>query len=180
MDLTFLGRGSAFNTVERNNNAFFKENGNLFLIDCGESAFSTLKEKNILNDVNSCFVVITHTHGDHFGSLSSLALFFFFSKKKKKILELSKEIENGNEIISKEQNIIKAQIVWAVKKEMAINIEDFLSRRTRLLLLNQKEAVRIAPIVAEVMAKELGKDEVWQKNEIESFKNIAEIYHTHI
>jgi hypothetical protein len=35
-------------------------------------------------------------------------------------------------------------------------------------------------IVAEVMAKELGKDEVWQKNEIESFKNIAEIYHTHI
>ena len=96
------------------------------------------------------------------------------------ILELSKEIENGNEIISKEQNIIKAQIVWAVKNEMAINIEDFLSRRTRLLLLDQKEAVRIAPIVAEVMAKELGKDEVWQKNEIESFKNIAEIYHTHI
>ena len=94
--------------------------------------------------------------------------------------ELSKEIENGNEIISKEQNIIKAQIVWAVKNEMAINIEDFLSRRTRLLLLDQKEAIRIAPIVAEVMAKELGKDEVWQKNEIESFKNIAEIYHTHI
>jgi hypothetical protein len=78
------------------------------------------------------------------------------------------------------ENFIKAQIVWAVKNEMAINIEDFLSRRTRLLLLDQKEAVRIAPIVAEVMAKELGKDEVWQKNQIESFKNIAEIYHTHI
>lgn len=105
---------------------------------------------------------------------------YYYGTDKEKILELSKEIENGNEIISKEQNIIKAQIVWAVKKEMAINIEDFLSRRTRLLLLDQKEAVRIAPIVAEVMAKELGKDEVWQKNEIESFKNIAEIYHTHI
>ena len=61
---------------------------------------------------------------------------------KKKILELSKEIENGNEIISKEQNIIKAQIVWAVKNEMAINIEDFLSRRTRLLLLNQKRSCK--------------------------------------
>ncbi len=44
-----------------------------------------------------------------------------------------------------------------------LTLKIFLSRRTRLLLLDQKEAVRIAPIVAEVMAKELGKDEVWQK-----------------
>ena len=30
------------------------------------------------------------------------------------------------------------------------------------------------------MAKELGKDEAWQKNEIDNFKKIAEIYQTHI
>ncbi len=105
---------------------------------------------------------------------------YYYGTDKEKILELSEKIENGNEVISKAQKIIKAQIVWAVKNEMALNIEDFLSRRTRLLLLDQKEAIQIAPIVAEIMAKELGKDEAWQKNEIDNFKKIAEIYQTHI
>lgn len=105
---------------------------------------------------------------------------YFYGTDKEKILELSKEIENGSEIISNEQNIMKAQIIWAVRKEMALTVEDFLSRRTRLLLLNQKEALRVAPIVAEIMAKELGKDEDWQKKEIENFKKISEIYQKQI
>lgn len=105
---------------------------------------------------------------------------YFYGTDKEKILDLSKKIENGEEVISKEQKIIKAQIIWAVRKEMAINIEDFLSRRTRLLLLNPKEALRIAPIVAEIMAKELGKDEAWQEKEIENFKNLTKIYLTHV
>ena len=37
MELKFLGRGSAFNVKEGNTSAFFYSNGELFLIDCGES-----------------------------------------------------------------------------------------------------------------------------------------------
>ena len=41
---------------------------------------------------------------------------------------------------------------------MARTVDDFLSRRTRLLLKNAKSSLEVAPIVAEIMANELGKD----------------------
>ena len=50
---------------------------------------------------------------------------YYYGTDKEKILELSKEIENGNEIISKEQNIIKAQIVWAVKMKWQLTLKIF-------------------------------------------------------
>ena len=37
--LKFLGRGSAFNTVEGNTSAYFVRDNILFLIDCGETVF---------------------------------------------------------------------------------------------------------------------------------------------
>lgn len=55
----------------------------MLLIDCGETTFSTIKQKNVLQDVEQVFVVITHTNSDHIGSLSSLALFCYFAKKQK-------------------------------------------------------------------------------------------------
>ncbi len=50
----------------------------MLLIDCGETTFTRLKEKGILNEVKELFVAITHTHSDHVGSLSSLILYLFF------------------------------------------------------------------------------------------------------
>lgn len=104
---------------------------------------------------------------------------YFYGTDKEKIVTLSKQIEGGEEMISKEFGINKAQVVWAVREEMALTIEDFISRRTRLLLLNREEALKIAPIVAETMAKELGKDEAWKKSQLKEFAEIADIYHSH-
>jgi mRNA degradation ribonuclease J1/J2 len=98
MDLTFLGRGSAFNTTEGNNCAFFKQNGKMLLIDCGETTFSAIKQKNVLQDVEQVFVVITHTNSDHIGSLSSLALFCYFAKKTKINIVLS-PFEKHNQLV---------------------------------------------------------------------------------
>ena len=80
------------------------------------------------------------------------------------------------EELSREYHIIKAQVVWAVREEMARNIEDFLARRTRLLLLDAKEAMRIAPAVARIMAEELHKDEHWVATQIASFEAEAKGY----
>lgn len=80
------------------------------------------------------------------------------------------------EELSQEYHIIKAQVVWAVREEMARNIEDFLARRTRLLFLDAKEAMRIAPAVARIMAAELHKDEHWVATQISSFEAEAKGY----
>jgi glycerol-3-phosphate dehydrogenase len=80
------------------------------------------------------------------------------------------------ESISSSLHIIKAQIVWAVREEMARNIDDFLSRRTRALFLDAKEALRIAPEVAFVMAGELGKGNDWIAQQLARFETLAKGY----
>jgi glycerol-3-phosphate dehydrogenase len=71
---------------------------------------------------------------------------------------------------------IKAEICWAVRNEMCMKVEDFLSRRTRALLLDAKASIDSARTVAELMAMEANKNEEWIKNEIDSFNSIAKNY----
>jgi glycerol-3-phosphate dehydrogenase len=70
----------------------------------------------------------------------------------------------------------KVQIVWAVKEEMAISLEDILSRRVRLLIEDARAAVEAAPLVAETMANILGKNQDWINLECEQFEKIASTY----
>ncbi len=69
-----------------------------------------------------------------------------------------------------------AEVVWAVKNEMARTVEDVLARRTRALFLNAGAAIQMAPKVAAILASELNKNENWQAQQIESFTNTAQNY----
>ncbi|MBR2707874.1 MAG: ribonuclease Z [Bacilli bacterium] len=79
MVLKFLGRGSAFNINEGNTSAYFYSNGELFLIDCGESVFERIIKNYLLDNIKAINILITHTHGDHVGSLGSLILYCFYN-----------------------------------------------------------------------------------------------------
>ena len=70
----------------------------------------------------------------------------------------------------------KAEIVWAVRQEMCITIEDALARRTRALLLNAKAAMEAAPVVAKLMAEEMNEDQNWIDEQISNFNAIAKNY----
>lgn len=67
-------------------------------------------------------------------------------------------------------------ILWAVRQEMARNVEDMLSRRSRCLLLNAKASLQIAPKVADIMAQEMGKDNAWQKAQLEAYQQLTNRY----
>ncbi|MEN6619879.1 MAG: glycerol-3-phosphate dehydrogenase/oxidase [Rikenellaceae bacterium] len=69
-----------------------------------------------------------------------------------------------------------AEVVWAVREEMARSVEDVLSRRVRLLFIDARAAIEAAPKVAEVMARELGYDQSWIEEQLSSFNNIADNY----
>ena len=69
-----------------------------------------------------------------------------------------------------------AEVIWAVREEMALSVEDVLARRVRLLFLDARVAIEITEQVAEIMANELGRDEQWIQNEISNFKAIASNY----
>lgn len=67
-----------------------------------------------------------------------------------------------------------AEVVWAVRHEMALTVEDILARRTRAMFLNIHAAKIIAPEVARLMADELGKDRSWQDQQLSDFQATAE------
>jgi glycerol-3-phosphate dehydrogenase len=69
---------------------------------------------------------------------------------------------------------IKAQVVWAVREEMARTVDDVLSRRTRDLVVDARAAIEAAPVVSSIMAAELGRDEAWQRSQVEAFRVVAE------
>ncbi len=72
--------------------------------------------------------------------------------------------------------ITAAQIVWAARHEMARTVDDALARRTRSLFLDARAALAMAPETAQLLAGELGRDEAWQKQQVQEFTKIASHY----
>ena len=70
----------------------------------------------------------------------------------------------------------EAEVIWAARREMARTVEDVLARRTRALFLNARAAMCMAPRVAELLARELGRDTAWQRAQVEAFCDLARRY----
>lgn len=92
------------------------------------------------------------------------------------ILSLINEDPTLQEKIHSQFSYTKAEVVWAARFEMAQTIEDVLARRTRALFLNARHALEAARVTAKILAKELGKDENWQREQIKEFEKIASVY----
>ncbi|MDA8734079.1 FAD-dependent oxidoreductase, partial [Flavobacteriaceae bacterium] len=84
-------------------------------------------------------------------------------------------IDFSKESLSDDFFLTKEMIIHYVENEMALNLDDIMSRRSRCLFLNIKESIRIAPKVVQIMSKELFKDEVWVKDQLQSFYNLTNI-----
>lgn len=112
-------------------------------------------------------------HG-HDGLSDQTDPFYFYGSD---AIQVKKLIgESPGALISKKLNLFAAQVIWAVRAEMARSVEDVLSRRTRCLLLDAHESIRIAGEVASVMAAELNQTREWQLDQVEKFRDLAENY----
>ncbi|MFV1884068.1 MAG: FAD-dependent oxidoreductase [Balneola sp.] len=71
---------------------------------------------------------------------------------------------------------LKGEVVWAVRNELAVTIEDVLSRRTRALLLDAKASLEMAPEVGRLIASEFGYDDAWVQQEVKEYEALAKNY----
>jgi glycerol-3-phosphate dehydrogenase len=74
---------------------------------------------------------------------------------------------------------VKAEVIWAARHEMARTVEDTLARRTRALFLNSRAALAMAPAVADLMASELGWDDLTRTKQLAAFRDVASNYLLH-
>ena len=93
-----------------------------------------------------------------------------------KILELQNFDTNLSKLIHPDYPYTLGQVVFAVREEMARNIEDFLSRRIRLTLLDVRAAREASAIVAKTMTKELKQTQEWEKVQVTTFMKLTEKY----
>jgi glycerol-3-phosphate dehydrogenase len=66
-----------------------------------------------------------------------------------------------------------ADVVYAARAEYARSVDDVLARRTRALFTDVAAARASAPLVARLLARELGHDEAWQSDQCAAFGAIA-------
>ncbi len=122
-----------------------------------------------------CVTKNLHIHGYKENSDYTAAL-YYYGTDKYEIQDLIKKDTSLAELIHPSLPYIKAEIIWALQNEMCMTVEDALSRRTRALLLDAKAAIESTSLVANMMAKEMGKNESWIKEQIDSFISVAKNY----
>lgn len=70
IDIKFIGTGGAFDYERGNSAAWITFKGKKILVDCGHSVYPALRQKGLAQEMD--YVLLTHLHDDHAGSLSTL------------------------------------------------------------------------------------------------------------
>ncbi|MCA9736337.1 MAG: glycerol-3-phosphate dehydrogenase/oxidase [Gemmatimonadetes bacterium] len=73
-------------------------------------------------------------------------------------------------------DVTPGEVVWSVREEMARTVDDVLARRCRALVLDARAAIEAAPAVADLLARELGRDAAWRDRQVDDFQEMARIY----
>ncbi|HOT32855.1 MAG TPA: glycerol-3-phosphate dehydrogenase/oxidase [Rhodoglobus sp.] len=82
------------------------------------------------------------------------------------LLDLIRERPELQEPLPGADDYIAAEVVYAATHEGALHLEDVLARRTRISIEAWDRGVSAAPVVAELMAAELGWDAARTKREV--------------
>lgn len=101
---------------------------------------------------------------------------YFYGADRAPIMDLIYKDSSLGKRLHPDYEFTKAQVLWAVRNEMARTIEDFLARRVRALLLDARASMKMAPEVASVMARELGHDQDWVDAQIKQYLELARGY----
>ena len=111
-----------------------------------------------------------HPHAEKFGALS------VYGSDALAIQDLMRAHPPLAEPLHPALPYVKAEVIWAVRVEMARTVEDILARRCRALFLNAKAATEMAPEVARLMAAELGEGAEWQRRQLAAFEETASCF----
>jgi glycerol-3-phosphate dehydrogenase len=138
-----------------------------------EDTISKIMRRKMLPD-KKCITEDLKIHG--YSTENSGGLLSYYGADQMKLVELIGSDKSFAEPLNSQTNILVAQVVWAVRNEMARTVEDFLARRTRVLFTDAKLAIKLTARVAEIMMKELNENEAWKENQIQTFSELAKGY----
>jgi len=101
---------------------------------------------------------------------------YIYGSDLREIMKMQNENPAWSEKLEAGSDFTAGEVIWAVRKEMARTVDDVLARRVRVLYLDARKSIALAPRVAEIMAAELGRDREWVRNQVEEFTELARGY----
>ena len=101
---------------------------------------------------------------------------YIYGSDLREILVMQKENPAYAEKLDAGTDFTVGEVVWAARMEMARTVDDVLARRVRVLYLDAKASVALAPKVASIMAGELGRDKSWEEQQVKEFTELAKTY----
>jgi glycerol-3-phosphate dehydrogenase len=101
---------------------------------------------------------------------------YVYGTDREALLALVNENKAWGEKLDPRAEYIAAEVIWAVRYEMARTLEDVLARRVRILFLDARMAIDVAPKVAALIAAELQRDTQWEKEQTDTFIALAKTY----
>ena len=101
---------------------------------------------------------------------------YIYGSDQEQILRLQKENPEYAKKLHPRLEFTVAEVIWAVREEMALTVDDVLARRVRALYMDAKASIEMSSEVAAIMAKELNKDQSWEKEQVKEYTAIAQNY----
>ncbi len=124
----------------------------------------------------ACVTVDLRIHGADTTTERDLELVDSYGSDRAAMEAVVAEYDDGSERLTERLPFTRGEVRWQARREMARTVEDVLARRTRALLLDARAAIAAAPVVAHLLAEELGRDEAWMATQVEAFTSLARGY----
>ncbi|MCX8677811.1 MULTISPECIES: glycerol-3-phosphate dehydrogenase/oxidase [unclassified Apibacter] len=176
--------GGSTKEVSRNHKILVSETGLLSIIGGKWTTFRQMAEDFIDKAIETgkidrkpCKTVNLSIHGNMpANQVDRTNHLYVYGSDIPAIKKLQQENPEYAEKIHPNHDYTKAEIVWAVRQEMAQKVEDILARRVRLLFVDARAAIDAAESVAKIIANELGYDDNWVVKETKEFQDLAKGY----
>lgn len=176
------GEGKSTKEISRNHKIIVSPSGLVTITGGKWTTYRRMAEDTVDKAIETanlakeaCVTKTLKIHGYH-QPISQHNHLYVYGSDIPAVTELINSSGEMAEKLTEEYDYTKGEVVWAIRKEYARTVEDYLARRSRLLFMDAKAAIAAAPTVAKVMAKELGKDQAWIDQQIKEFTEVAKGY----
>ncbi|WP_446742864.1 glycerol-3-phosphate dehydrogenase/oxidase [Silvibacterium acidisoli] len=180
--LVKAGMGSKTSALSRDHTIHIESSGLLTIVGGKWTTYRHMAEDCVDHAINlgsleerKCLTHELKIHG-YPSDTTHLNHFLVYGSDAEKIHRLIDENPSLERQLHPDLPYIAAEVVWAVREEMARTVEDVLARRTRALFLNTSAALAMAEDVAMLMTSELSEDQHWLAAQLADFRLLAEAY----
>ncbi|GAB4026991.1 glycerol-3-phosphate dehydrogenase/oxidase [Spirosoma gilvum] len=78
--------------------------------------------------------------------------------------------------LTESQPYLQAEVVYQIREEMAMTLRDVLARRWRVELYDWQLTTQLAPVVAQLMADELGWSQSYRTEQIQAYQHLLKTF----